>query len=366
MSFAGLIACKETEGFSATALGDGIAFEEGLRQAEPLTDEALASLNSRMRELEFIEDDINLRDANIRRIQDEIDSLKETINTNNSVFSSGTNLTSEEIEALRAENEASRVLLESKTSEFNGYIEDRIAKDQELMQRFTEMVAELSRYETNERSQEFRNSVLARLEVYEADRERLAELIVERESSIASLNQRIAQLESGDQPEDIEEKTQLAQELVEQQESLNEMNQRLTSLVNLVEINSCAVDPSSCPEDLIAQVQSDLELGDEEVVLVDANKQAEIFTLGEEIKELQTEKENLNITISQIDEQLSNVDTKLALARESSYQDQILRGVIAQLNQEKNVLMQEKTEALRLINEINVQISRRARTIVSQ
>jgi hypothetical protein len=235
------------------------------------------------------------------------------------------------------------------------------------MQRFTEMVAELSRYETNERSQEFRNSVIARLEVYEADRERLAELIVERESSIASLNERIAQLESSDQPEDIEEKTLLAQELVEQQESLNEMNQRLTSLVNLVEINSCAVDPTSCPEDLIAQSQNiSVQDGDQEVELVDAERQTEVFTLGEEIKVLQAEKENLNITISQLDEQISNVDTKLALAKESSYQDQILRGMIAQLNQEKNVLMQQKSEALRMINEVNIQISRRARSIVSQ
>lgn len=365
LSLAGLIACKEAEGFKAASL----AGEGGLqtaKQVQPLTPEASSEIQSRMRELENIEDDLSLKDENIKNLQAEIEDLKMSIEKNMKLISAST-LSADILENIRTENEEKRAELEATITELNENVDARLADDQALMQKFTELVTELSNYEVTEQTAAFRESVAQRLEFYEADRERLDELVLEKQENIQELNDRISQLESSSDPADIQERTTLAEELVAQQELLNQMNERLNTLKNLVDVNSCTVNPSSCPADLAPPTQQ-VQNGQIPTSTVENNGgiTAEILKISGDIKDLQSDKDNYNNIIKQLNEQISSVDTKLALAKEAAYQDQILRGMVAQLNVQKNELMEEKSEALARVNDINNKVSRLARFIVSK
>lgn len=365
LSLAGLVACKEAEGFKAASL----AGEGGLqtaKQVQPLTPEATVAIESRMRELENIEDDLSLKDENIKNLQAEIEDLKMSIEKNMKLISSST-LSADILENIRTENEEKRAELEATITELNENVDARLADDQALMQKFTELVTELSNYEVTEQTAAFRESVAQRLEFYEADRERLDELVLEKQENIQELNNRISQLESSANTADIQERTTLVEELVSEQESLNQMNERLNSLKNLVDINSCTVNPSSCPADLASPTQQ-VQNGQIPTSTVENNGgiTAEVLKISSDIKDLQSDKDNYNNIIKQLNEQISSVDTKLALAKEAPYQDQILRGMVAQLNVQKNELMEEKSEALARVNDINNKISRLARFIVSK
>lgn len=370
----GSVACKQTDGFVGANLSGAVGLEDATKQTEVLTPDAMAEIQNRLRELKNIEEDIALKDANITNFQKEIEDLKATIEQNNSVLGQGI-APDQILENLRQENESAQSLLETTTQTYNEYIQDRLAKDQEMMKMFTDMVSELSKYETSEKTEEFKAAIAAKLKIYEADRDSLAENIITQEQSIEELNIRLSELELIDTPEAIAEKASLSEQLVAQQELLNEMNLRLASLSNIVEINTCAIASeasANCPENLVVTVVNNGNSNDndndrKEVIALSAAKQAEMFSLVEDIKVLQEEKKVLESNVSELKGQIAEVDAKIQMANNdfNGVNRLLVKGLIEQLNIEKTDYLEKESAVLKSINDLNNKISLKTRQIVS-
>jgi hypothetical protein len=360
MALSGLIACKETDGFSASQIGVIPAGAEAQAIKLEMTPTVEDNFASRLKELENIEEDIALKDENITGLQLQIDDLKSKLESNNDSLSSsasnfdGAVLDTSVIDALKAENEKSQNDLEQLTSVYNQYVEDRIAKDKEMMDKFSSVVSDLSKYETSDKSNKFKSEVIARLEIYEADREKLAEMILSKEENIKDLSDKIASLESSQNDSDIAEKDKLSEELVLAQSNLNEMTSRLSSLEKLVKINTCAMDPSSCPESEVVTLED---------VNTTSTVNPKILELSEQIKELELEKVSLNDLIQQIDTELLKLDTRIALAKTNS--DLSKPAIINPIFKLKSEHLKQKSEALDRIKAINSLITQKQKQVVS-
>lgn len=371
-TFAGLVACKETDGFSAATF-DGAFAAQADTAKQAFTPEAVESLQTRMSELENIEEDIALKDENITGLQAQIEELKAQIEENNETLNSSNTLSEDVVKQLAEQNEKNRTELESVVLVYNQYVQDRIEKDQELMSRFTEMVTELAKYETTADSTVFQEGVVKRLKTYEADRERLAEMIAAKEEIVADLNNRLKNIESNTTPEAAAEKAKLSEDLVSNQESLNEMNVRLSSLESLVEVNGCIVDPSKCGKtETVAAMAVPKPTGDAlELEAID-DKSKVTIALGEELKKLQVRKNDLRDLMAELEVEILAVDTQIAMLVTTSAASSVASGknletgVLAQLNDKKTELLNNKSDLLSQIGDLDRKISLQVRQIVAR
>lgn len=355
-TFVGLIACKENEGFSAAQFGADVTAQGDVKKE--MTPEALEELQNRLLELGNIEEDISLKDKNITKLQADIEDLKLLIK--NSEDSLQNSKDSDEIEELKAGIEAKNRELEVIVQTYNEFAEDRIAKDNELLKLFSDIVSELSKYETTEASLKFQKSIAEKLQVYETEREGLADLIIEKQQKIDELDKKIKGLETNTTPEAVAERAKLTEELVETQTELNEKSQRLSSLENLVETNICTIDPSRC-ETTTAEISNSEDT--EEFSPID-DKTLNMIKIGEEIVVLQQTKQKLKDDLEEINVGLRSIEVQLLMNNppKSDLQVRVKMG----LEERKTKLLEEKSQLLGKINEFDRKISFKARQVVSQ
>ncbi len=366
--FSGLIACKETDGFSSAALGGGVggAFLVPADAPLKLTDEASADIQTRIDELANIEEEVALKDQRVQQlevsIEDQMADLQTKLEANAveiaALKASSPNgvLNPNDVLNINQESANLRSQVDVLNAEYENNLSDYNTRYDQMLTSFSELVTELSKYETTEKSEAFRTLVSEKLKVYEADREQIAARISEREESIANLNKRIEELESNTSPEALVQRNELSTELQQEQEALNASRTTIGNLDAAIDATCSALGTEAggtCIKDDQTTTATDLMAAPNQTTNRASVVSGQIFEVSGKINALKAEIESLKVITDQLDLKILEINNNISLQYRSRSQNQ---PILTQFQVEKSAALAQKGEALQTMTEKTNQV----------
>ncbi len=347
--FSGLMACKESDGFSSAKGGI-----EGFTHARvqpvvliPLTEEAAQGIQDRLEALASLEENIELKDERIQQLEDElaerVSALDAKILENQTkllaIQSQNGDITPNDVRKMNQERAELKAQVDQFTEEYLENVENYKAEFETMIASFSELVTELSKYESTEELESFRTLILEKLKVLEADRDLVLARISEKESSISELQSRIADLEGDTSPEAISELNGLKEDLVEEQSSLAEDAAIAGALNGLLESSNEVLAPVTpvMPTGAALDQPSTPVAGDVPVISNQLTPAAQAMEINQQIKDLKAANESLNAILASLNAEIKQKDDAIALNNTT------------QLQVQKSGLLTEKSETLEAI-----------------
>ncbi len=355
LAFTGLIACKETDGFNAADFGTGsLNSGQTVRLLTEPSIEQFDALENSVRELESIEVDISERHQNILRLQADILDLKHSVAANSKAINNA-DVSFTNIERLEEEKSRNASELADSEAVLLEHEAGKEEKEIELMQKFTEVVGQMSEYKSNDRLKVLKDEVLDRFEIFKAEKTFLNEQIVEAQKSNDDIQMDLVRLEGIDSDADVAKRVELSENLVLSEQRINALSARVITLEKLIGAN-CALEPQICvnPEGASSNMTAEEDFDLEDLGL---EQNSDSFFRAEELRTLDRQKVALKDIIAQLDLDLLTLDTQITLARTSTRdQDSLNERLISQLNNRKTELNLDKSAALKEIGDIDTKI----------
>lgn len=344
--FSGLIACKETDGFSSSKGGIEGYTHARLQptQLVELTEEAAQGIQDRLEALATLEENIELKDERIKQLEDQlaerVAALDAKIAANQTAIlaieSENGVVTPNDVLEMNQESAELKAQVDQLTEEYLSNVENYKVEFEAMLASFSDLVTELSKYETSEQLEDFRALILEKLRVLQADRDLVLSRISEKEASIADLETRISALEGSTSPEALAELNTLKEELVGEQSRLAEDAAIAGALNGLIESSNEVLDPEipEVPTGSALDQPTSPASSDVPVISNELSPAAQAMELNQQIKDLKASNESLNTLIKEFDAQLAILD------------EEISRTNSTQLQVEKSAILTQKSEAL--------------------
>lgn len=368
LTFYGLVACKQTDGFSASQSGL-IGFNDpnssGNKDLLAMTDEAMKTIENRLEALNSAQKDVDLKNERLLQLETSLEAqskrLEETVllnqqtrelmQTNDSIPEETFAQESQEVFSLKEE-------VKTISEEYLANIEDYKIQFDSMIKSFSELVAEFAKYQVSEKSKPLQDAVLEKLEALVKERSTIVGRIEEKEIEIQNLSLKIEDLNSAT-TKSLSEITALKESLVIQQQLLAKKAEQAGVLGEAIDSSNALLGLSRQDQDSTAMdlnsdtISLDLKSFIDSLKTLEQPAQLEVVNL--KIVELESGKEGLKSLENSILEelkvvqgQIDNPDSQTANDNSSDRTDLIV---------EKSNLVSQHSDALEEIAEIESQIA---------